>query len=50
MAEGGPRDAISKKPMYFLCQRKQRIITKIRPSFAGFLNADHRMRLTVLLI
>jgi len=33
-------DTIGGKPMYFLCQHEQRIITKIRPSFAGFLYAD----------
>ncbi len=32
-------DIISKKPMYFLRQLKQRIITKIRPLLAGSLNA-----------
>ena len=28
--------------MYFPCQLKQRIITKIRLSFVDFLNADHK--------
>jgi hypothetical protein len=40
LAENGHRDVISGKPMYCLCQLKQRIITKIRSSFAGLLNAD----------
>jgi hypothetical protein len=35
-----PLDILSGKSMYYLCQLKQRIINKIRPSFAGFLNAD----------
>ncbi len=40
LAESGPRDVISAKPMHFLNQLKQRVITKFRPSFAGLLNAD----------
>lgn len=28
--------------MYCLCQRKQLTVTKIRSSFAGFLNADQK--------
>ncbi len=40
LAESRPLDAASGKPTYCLCQLKQRIITRIRPSFTGCLNAD----------